>query len=181
MKIGVWGRVFMMDICSLRDKVQNSTLRMLEMCCGDCTHFYRISEYQKGMKLRHIGKQDWRRLVLDVKDWRKHLTMAALRVMEHEIGWLEFRGRQKTHDMDTHRPYLHWFLCLSCQVTLTLCPPKDIRRRPLALANCWPCLPWFHTSALPSAAGASLGQTGAWLWWAMRKVIFFCLGEIQNL
>lgn len=48
----------MMDICSLRDRVQSSTLRMLEMCCGDCTHFYRISEYQKGMKLRHIGKQD---------------------------------------------------------------------------------------------------------------------------
>lgn len=60
---------------------------------------------------------------------------------EHEIGWLEFRGRQKTHNMDTHQPYLHWFLCLSCQVTLTLCPPKDIRRRPLALANCWLCLP----------------------------------------
>lgn len=71
----------------------------------------------------------------------KHLLMAALRVMEHEIGRLELRGRQKTHNMDTHQPYLHWFLCLSCQVTLTLCPPKDIRRRPLALANCWLCLP----------------------------------------
>lgn len=111
----------------------------------------------------------------------KHLLMAALRVMEHEIGRLEFRGRQRTHNMDTQQPYLHWFLCLSCQVTLTLCPPKDIRRRPLALANCWLCLPWSHTSALPSAAGASLGQTGAWLWWAMRKVIFFCLGEFRTI
>jgi len=146
-----------------------------------CTQFYCISGYQKGMKLRNIWKQDWWLLVLDVKVWKKHLMMAALRIMEHEIGWLEFRGRQKTHNMDTHQPYLHWFLCLSCQVTLTLCPlKKDIRRRPLALANCWLCLPWFHTSALPSAAGASLGQTGAWLWWAMRKVIFFCLGEFQN-
>lgn len=102
------------------------------------------------------------------------------RGMEHEIGWLEFRGRQRTDNMDTHQPYLRWVLCLSCQVTLTLCPLRDIRRRPLALANCWMCLLWFHTSALPSAAGARLGQTGAWLWWAMRKVIFFCWEELHN-
>lgn len=74
----------------------------------------------------------------------------------------------------TQQPYLLWFLCLSCQGSLSQCPLRDTGRRPLAQANCWLCPPWFHTSAPPSAAGASLGQTGAWLWWAMKKVIFFC-------
>lgn len=88
---------------------------------------------------------------------------------------LRFKGRHRgLTTRTTQQPYLLRLLCLSCQGSLTQCPLMDTGRRPLAQANCWLCPPWSHTSAPPSAAGASLGQTGAWLWWAMRKVIFFC-------
>lgn len=92
-------------------------------------------------------------------------------------GWrsLRLKGRHRgLTTRTTQQPYLLRLLCLSCQGSLTQCPLRDTGRRPLAQANCWLCPPWSHTSAPPSAAGASLGQTGAWLWWAMRKVIFFC-------
>lgn len=86
-----------------------------------------------------------------------------------------FKGRHRgLTTRTTQQPYLLWLLCLSCQGSLTQCPLRDTGRRRLAQANCWLCPPWSHTSAPPAAAGASLGQTGAWLWWAMRKVICFC-------
>lgn len=120
-------------------------------------------------------KTQWTGSRVECREWKKHPGIklgVSTRWAEMKCPGLRSRHRGHT-TRTTQQPYLLRFLCLACQGSLSQCPLRDTGRRPLAQANCWLCPPWSHTSAPPSAAGASSGQTGAWLWWAMRKVIVF--------